>query len=79
MVVGMERFREHFRGYEDSFVLIGGAACDQWMSDSGLRFRGTKDLDIVLVLEALDAAFVLRFWQFVEEGGYTTRLRQDTG
>jgi hypothetical protein len=75
----MERFREHFRGYEDSFVLIGGAACDQWMSDSGLRFRGTKDLDIVLVLEALDAAFVLRFWQFVEEGGYTTRLRQDTG
>lgn len=39
MVVGMERFREHFRGLEHAFVLIGGAACEAWMSRSGLPFR----------------------------------------
>ncbi len=54
MVVGLERFRDHFRGLETSCALIGGAACDAWMARSGLPFRATKDLDIVLVIEALE-------------------------
>ena len=28
MVKGLERFREHFKGHEASYALIGGAACD---------------------------------------------------
>ena len=28
MVVGLELFRERFRSFQGSFVLIGGAACD---------------------------------------------------
>ena len=39
----------------------------------GLDFRATKDLDIVLVVEALDSAFASRFWAFVEEGDYEIR------
>ncbi len=77
MVVGLERFREHFRGLEGAFVLIGGAACDAWMARSGLAFRKTKDLDIVLVIEALDAAFIKRFLEFVEAGRYEVRQRQE--
>ena len=79
MVVGMERFREHFRGMERSYVLIGGAACDAWMAKSGLAFRATKDLDIVLVVEALEPEFVARFKEFVGAGRYQMRTRQETG
>jgi hypothetical protein len=70
MVKGLEIFREHFRNYADRYVLIGGAACDIAMTDAGLAFRATKDLDIVLYVEALDAAFVRAFWEFVRTGGY---------
>ncbi len=70
MVKGLEAFREHFRDYADRYVLIGGAACDIAMTGAGLAFRATKDLDIVLFVEALDAAFVRAFWEFVRIGGY---------
>ncbi len=70
MVRGMDLFREHFAGFEDRYVLIGGAACDLAMQDAGLDFRATKDLDIVLCVEALDAEFVEAFWAFVKRGGY---------
>lgn len=79
MVVGMQRFRDHFRAYSGAFVLIGGAACDAWMTANALTFRRTKDLDIVLVADALDAAFADRFKAFVDAGGYEVRQRQDTG
>ena len=70
MVKGLEVFREHFRDYADRYVFIGGAACDIAMTGAGLAFRATKDLDIVLFVEALDAAFVRAFWEFVRIGGY---------
>ena len=70
MVKGLKIFREHFRNYADRYVLIGGAACDIAMTDAGLTFRATKDLDIVLYVEALDVAFVQAFWEFVRAGGY---------
>ena len=75
MVVGVDRFREHFAGHEHQYVLIGGAACELIMQDVGLDFRATKDLDIVLIVEALDPAFSDQFWAFVEKGGYQIRQR----
>lgn len=75
MVVGIDRFRAHFAGHEHQYALIGGAACDLIMDEVGLDFRATKDLDIVLIVEALDSAFAERFWTFVEEGGYEVRQR----
>jgi len=71
MVRGLKLFAEYFAGYEDRYVLIGGAACDIWLSKAEFRPRATKDLDLVLVIEAVDSAFVARFWTFVREGGYT--------
>lgn len=68
MVTGVDRFRAHFAGHEHQYVLIGGAACELIMNEVGLDFRATKDLDIVLIVEALDAAFAERFWAFVEQG-----------
>lgn len=75
MVKGLDIFRVHFRDYADRYVLIGGTACDIAMTGSGLLFRSTKDLDIVLCVEALDAAFVQAFWAFVRAGGYQVQER----
>jgi hypothetical protein len=70
MVRGLDRFRDHFRDFTDRYVLIGGTACDLVMSDVGLQFRATKDLDIVLCIEALNAEFARAFWAFVKAGQY---------
>lgn len=70
MVKGLDLFREHFRGFADRYVLIGGTACDLIMNDAGLPFRATKDLDIVLCVEALDPTFARAFWAFVTAGQY---------
>ncbi|MCD4670921.1 MAG: hypothetical protein K8S14_10805 [Actinomycetia bacterium] len=70
MVKGLDLFRDHFSGFADCYVLIGGTACDLMMSNAGLVFRVTKDLDIVLCVEALDSSFVKAFWAFVHAGQY---------
>jgi hypothetical protein len=49
------------------------------MEEAGLQFRATKDLDIVLHIEALDAAFGVAFWEFIERGEYEIREASDTG
>ncbi|MBP8018679.1 MAG: hypothetical protein KAY82_01445 [Hylemonella sp.] len=49
------------------------------MEEAGLEFRATKDLDIVLHVEALTADFGQAFWQFVETGGYEIRQIGNTG
>lgn len=70
MVIGLDLFKEHFRPYADRYVLIGGAACELALDEAGLSFRATKDLDIVLCIEALDRTFVEAFWEFVRAGKY---------
>lgn len=79
MVKGIEVFREHFAQHADQFVLIGGTAATLAMEIAGLPFRATKDLDIVLHIEALDAAFGEAFWSFVERGGYEIRQASESG
>jgi len=58
VVAGLDRFRDHFRAHRHQYVLIGGTACDLAMDELGVQFRATKDLDIVLIVEVMDAAFV---------------------
>lgn len=67
---GLDVFGEHFREFRDQYVLIGGVASWLTMDEAGQSFRATKDLDIVLVIEALNPEFVGAFWEFVRAGGY---------
>ena len=78
MVRGIDSFRDWFRGYEEQYVIIGGTACDLLMSNEGLDFRATKDIDLVLIIEAIDASFGKRFWEYVVAAGYEHR-NKNTG
>lgn len=79
MVRGLDVFQEWFAGFADQYVLIGGTAATLTMESAGLTFRATKDLDVVLHVEALTPAFGERFWKFVETAGYELRHSGDTG
>ena len=75
MVKGLDVFRARFSNYSDRYVLIGGTACDIALGAAGIAYRGTKDLDIVLCIEALDKAFCEELWRFVEDGGYVHKQK----
>ena len=45
-------------------------ACDLLMSDEGLDFRATKDIDMVLIVEAVTPEFGKRFWDYIIQAGY---------
>lgn len=75
MVRGLLKFQEYFKGFTGSYVIIGGTACDIVTDAAGLKPRATKDIDIILVAEALTGEFVAEFWKFIEAGGYEIRER----
>lgn len=75
MVKGMDVFREFFSDYSDQYVLIGGAVCDISFGNNDVDFRATRDLDMVLIVEALTTEFGQRFWDFLRQGKYRNRAR----
>lgn len=77
MVRGLDLFRRRFREFEGSFILFGGAACDEWFASAGLAFRVTRDLDIVLVIEVLGPEAVAALRRFVADGEYEVRQRTE--
>jgi hypothetical protein len=77
MVKGLDRFRKHFEGHSEHYILIGGTACEVRFADKALWSRATKDLDIILVAEALSNEFVQHFWEFIRAGGYGVAQMQD--
>ncbi len=77
MVVGIDKFREHFAGHEEQYALIGGAACDLIFADAGLPFRATKDLDVVLCVEVVNSNFATAFLGFLDAGGYEARQQSE--
>lgn len=73
MVKGLDTFRKYFEGYENQYVLIGGAACDIVFESNDTSFRATRDLDMVLIVEALTSEFGERFWKFIQDGRYRNK------
>jgi hypothetical protein len=70
MVEGLNVFRERLREFDGAFVVIGGAACHEWFAQQGAEFRATKDLDIVLIVEMVNPAFVAALRAFIADGKY---------
>lgn len=78
MVRGLDVFRDWFADHRDQYILIGGTAATLAMEEAGLEFRATKDVDVVLVVEALTPAFGAAFWKFIAAGGYRVRQAGDS-
>ena len=70
MVRGLDIFKKYFEQYPDNYVIIGGTACDIIIDEAGFTPRATKDIDIILIVEALSPEFVQQFWQFIKDGDY---------
>jgi hypothetical protein len=77
MVRGLEIFRQHFTDFADNYIIIGGTACDIIIENVGLTPRATKDIDIILVIEALSPEFVAHFWEFIKEGNYEVKEKSE--
>lgn len=78
MVTGIESFKEWFKGNESQYAIIGGTACDILMTEEGLDFRATKDIDLVLIIEAVDAAFGRKFWDYEDMQKFVDRMKNET-
>jgi len=76
MVRGMELFRERFSAFSDSFIVIGGTACDMNLSGYG-GFRRTKDIDMIVITENLTDGFVSALHGFLDDGGYECYVSKD--
>lgn len=75
MVVGLETFKEHFKDYQDCYLIIGGTACDIILEEANFKPRATDDIDTILIVEAITPEFVKRFWEFVKAGQYTIQQK----
>lgn len=74
MTQDIQVFKEHFKGYDVNYRLIGGQACYILLDSVGLDFRTTKDFDMILIVdklnEELNEEFVRVFWDFIKKGKY---------
>ena len=77
MVTGIDKFRAYFAGHEGKYAVIGGTACDLLFTEAGLTFRRTKDIDLVICVEVIDAEFGRQIAEFIAAGGYKTKQRSD--
>lgn len=75
MVTGIERWKQYFKDYKDNYVLIGGAACNLLEDELDMNPRATKDLDLILVVEALTPDFGMRLWDFIKSANYFGRSK----
>ncbi|MCR5127272.1 MAG: hypothetical protein K6B69_04125 [Lachnospiraceae bacterium] len=76
-VAGWERFRDKFAGYENSYTVIGGFACEILLRSEQRAFRATKDIDMIILMEDRFQEFGHIFWSFIKEGGYKCGWRQN--
>ena len=77
MVKGLEIFKQYFKDFAGNYIVIGGTACDIIIDEAGFVPRATKDIDIILIVEALSADFVKQFWQFIKDGDYEKKEKSE--
>ena len=75
MVTGFESFKRWFSEYSEQYAIIGGTACDLLMSEEGMDFRATRDIDMVLIVESLTPQFGERFCHISETQGTSIEIK----
>lgn len=70
MIKGWNHFKENFRQYKDSFILVGGVASHLQLEEIGApRVRPTRDLDIVLMIKPSNE-FLEHLRNYINKGEY---------
>ncbi len=77
MVRGLEIFKEYFKDYSENYIIIGGTTCDVIIDNAEFEARATRDIDIILIVEALSKEFVQKFWEFINDGDYERREKSE--
>lgn len=77
MVRGIDTFTKYFADYPEQYIIIGGTALDIQLDEAGFNPRATKDIDIILVVEAFNSDFVAAFWEFIRQGNYARQERSE--
>ena len=77
MVRGLDIFQQYFQAFHGNYIIIGGTACDIIIHEAGFNPRATKDIDIILIAEALDSEFAAQFWTFIRDGRYQQREKSN--
>ena len=77
MVIGLDTFSAHFKDFQDSYIIIGGTACDIIIEEAGFTPRATDDIDMILIVEALSPEFVTKFWEFITAGQYAVQQKNE--
>lgn len=70
-MVGVDKLREFLGEFKSNYVVIGGTACNLNLEEADLQGRATKDIDMIVVCEAITPEYVKRFWEFIYAGGYS--------
>jgi hypothetical protein len=71
-MVGIGKIREYLGGFNANYVIIGGTACNLNLEEADLQGRATKDIDMIVVCEAINTEYLRQFWTFIKAGGYKT-------
>lgn len=77
MIVGLDKFVEYFEEYQSEYIVIGGLACDLLLNKELLKFRVTKDIDLVITVMEQGSDFISRFKKFVKDGNYDPYKKKD--
>lgn len=70
MVDGLDKLREAFAGLSHEYAVIGGCACDLILSNDGIEFRNTRDVDMVVCISGEGEAFIRALRGMLNDGGY---------
>ena len=77
MVKGFDKFKQFFAPHSDSFIVIGGTAMQLHGNEGGFTPRVTQDIDILVIVENMSAAFTADFHAFLREGQYDCYMAKD--
>ena len=70
MVDGLDKLVTAFAGLEHEYAIIGGCACDLILSDVGIKFRNTKDVDMIICISSESEVFINAFQGLLKDGEY---------
>lgn len=70
-MIGIDKIRQYLGEYKGNYIIIGGTACNLNLEEANLQGRATKDVDMIMVCEALTPEYLRSFWGFIRAGGYS--------